>query len=284
MLLKKNSIYNEKIDYLICKNLIKSLPSSFDEYHLRDVFHLKKEPIEYFEKDIIEIKTFLENHNLINIDIKEIEELIFIISKEKVNFEKVYKFTYQKVDVKLLKDLKELVNKENLNNKDTIIKICILISSLRYDDVPLIPYRSVIKRLCNNNYEMTSEKIDNLLERLLHKRQKYKIKHDLEENEKTINTLNKYAKDLALITNACAIGIYGSFATDDENEYSDLDLLIITKMNMDERIIKEKAYLYLLSKINIPIDIKVVNKKNIEDELTIGMKKSLKIIWEEENE
>ena len=76
MLLKKNSIYNEKIDYLICKNLIKSLPSSFDEYHLRDVFHLKKEPIEYFEKDIIEIKTFLENHNLINIDIKESEEEI----------------------------------------------------------------------------------------------------------------------------------------------------------------------------------------------------------------
>ena len=162
MLLKKNSIYNEKIDYLICKNLLKSIPSTFDEYHLRDVFHIKKEPIEYFEKDIIEIKTFLENHNLVNIDIKEIEKLIFIISKEKVNFEKVYKFTYQKVDVKLLKDLKELVNKEDLNNKDTIIKICILISSLRYDDVPLIPYRSVIKRLCNNNCEMTSEKIDNL--------------------------------------------------------------------------------------------------------------------------
>lgn len=83
---------------------------------------------------------------------------------------------------------------------------------------------------------------------------------------------------------AYAIGIYGSFATGDENEYSDLDLLVITSSRENEKHIVSKVHNYLISKINIPIDIKVVYKENIKETLTIAMENTLKIIWEEENE
>ena len=49
MLIIKDSIYNPKIDYLICKNLSIKKKYIFDEYRLRDVFN---EKINEFLKDL----------------------------------------------------------------------------------------------------------------------------------------------------------------------------------------------------------------------------------------
>lgn len=137
--------------------MIKSIPSAYYECHLRNVFNQKEEPIEHFEKDIIRVKTFIEKNDLEKIGVNEIEELVFIITKEKISFQKFYKLTYKQVNITFLKELLYLVCQEHLDNKDVIMKICILISSIRYDDVPLIPYRSIMRTICNNFFDINDE-------------------------------------------------------------------------------------------------------------------------------
>ena len=127
-----------------------------------------------------------------------------------------------------------------------------------------------------NSYEF----IQKTYYRLITKRNKYSLKHDILENKIAIRTLKEKVDEIGKNFQCEKIGIYGSFATQEENEYSDLDILIVVSSNKDKEKIKKEMALYFKKNISIPVDIKVVNLSTLDDELTLGMKKSLNIIWE----
>ena len=280
MIIKKNINYNSRIDYMICKNLIKQLPIDFDEYSLRDVFFKKTSPTTSYENDIVCIRNFFETNEDDNI--MNIEKLFYIITKEYIDFKYYYVFVNRKVDINYLQDLRTILDINESNNKETIMKICIVFSSIKYDDVPLIPTRSVIRTLieCEEQSKIKNiEKIKLCYKNLLKKKDKYLYKHSLDKNNDAIRYLYEHSKEIVSLLEVLAIGIYGSFATNTCNEYSDLDILIITYNDQNKEKIYQTSYEYLSSKIPIAIDIKVVREKDIDNELTIGMKKSMRLLW-----
>ena len=84
--------------------------------------------------------------------------------------------------------------------------------------------------------------------------------------------------DLLSNTSILKIGIYGSFATGNMNEYSDLDLLVIMNEKENIDVILDYSYKFWSFKIDIPIDIKVITEKDLLGLNMKGLKKTLKYL------
>lgn len=279
MLINKYTQYNPKIDYLICKSLINYLPKTYDEYRLRNVYCEKENAVENYEKDILKIKKFFYENDAFNLSEYKLKKLLKIILKKEINIKDYYLVINKKFNNDYLFDLVQNTIQYKGNIRASLIKIGILVSSLKSNEVPIIPLRNVVRKITSSN-EISYEFIQKMYYRLITKRNKYSLKHDTLENKIAINTLKEKVDEIGKIFQCEKIGIYGSFATQEENEYSDLDVLIVISSNRDKEKIKKEMALYFKKNINIPIDIKVVNLSTLDDELTLGMKKSLKIIWE----
>lgn len=53
--------YNPKIDYLICKQLVKTLPTGYDEDRIRNCYINCTQVVEPYKKDLMEIKAFFQS-------------------------------------------------------------------------------------------------------------------------------------------------------------------------------------------------------------------------------
>lgn len=279
MLINKYTQYNPKIDYLICKSLINYLPKTYDEYRLRNVYCEKENAVENYEKDILKIKKFFYENDAFNLNEYKIKKLLRIILKKEINIKDYYLAINKKFNNDYLFDLVQNTIQYKGNIRSSLIKIGILLSSLKSSEVPMIPLRNVVRKITSSN-ENSYEFIQKMYYRLITKRNKYSLKHDILENKIAIRTLKEKVDEIGKIFQCEKIGIYGSFATQEENEYSDLDVLIVISSNRDKEKIKKEMALYFKKNISIPVDIKVVNLSTLDDELTLGMKKSLNIIWE----
>lgn len=278
MLINKYTTYNPKIDYLICKSLIDCLPKKYDEYDLRNVYFERKKPVEDYEKDILKIKQFFYENDASNLSIYKMKKLIKLIVKKDV----FIKNDYFSIDNGFCREYLYRLVKDACEYRETVrgalIKIGILLSSLKRDEIPVIPFRNIVRKIqltedCDHDF------IDKIYYRLITKKNKYSFKHDLLDNVIAINTLKDNVNEIGCKFLCEQIGIYGSFSTNEANEYSDLDLLLVVKDNLDKEKIKKEATLFIKKIINIPVDIKVSHLTDLNESLTIGMKKSLKVIW-----
>lgn len=279
MLINKYIQYNPKIDYLICKSLINYLPKTYDEYRLRNVYFEKEDAVENYEKDILKIKKFFYENDAFNLNEYKIKKLLRIILKKEINIKDYYLAINKKFNNDYLFDLVQNTIQYKGNIKSSLIKIGILLSSLKSSEVPMIPLRNVVRKITSSN-ENSYEFIQKMYYRLITKRNKYSFKHDLLDNVIAINALKDNVNEIGCKFLCEQIGIYGSFSTNEANEYSDLDLLLVVKDNLDKEKIKKEATLFIKKIINIPVDIKVSHLTDLNETLTIGMKKSLKVIWE----
>ena len=69
----KNKEYNPKIDYLLCKYLIKNLPEPIDENHLKDCFFNKASCQTEADLNLCMIRNFFLQHDLLTFHKKEIQ-------------------------------------------------------------------------------------------------------------------------------------------------------------------------------------------------------------------
>ncbi len=265
--------YNPKIDFLITKNLLTSWPRKFNEFDLRRAFKKKFGSAPKELKPIKQIRDFLRKHRLENFKKKDFEELIGMITKQKFKYDFIIPFeemTAEYLD-KYVSFLKLIVSREIAH---ACLATMVLYVCAKNQEI-IVPYRGAIKRVLFDERPISGDLlISALKERVKH----VNTKHDISENV-LVRNMVKEKKDEFLRTfrNVKGYGIYGSFAMGKENEYSDLDMLVISDEGKNYNLEYEISAFWHRY-FSIDIDVKIVKEDDIDQELTECMKKTLKMV------
>ena len=265
--------YNPKIDFLITKNLLTSWPRKFNEFDLRRAFKKKYGSAPKELKPIKQIRDFLRKRRLESFKKKDFEELIGLITKRKFKYEFIIPFeemTAEYLD-KYVSFLKLIVSREIAH---ACLATMVLYVCAKNQEI-IVPYRGAIKRVLFDERPISGDLlISALKERVKH----VNTKHDISENVLARNMV-KEKKDEFLRTfrNVKGYGIYGSFAMGKENEYSDLDMLVISDEGKNYNLEYEISAFWHRY-FSIDIDVKIVKEDDIDQELTECMKKTLKMV------
>lgn len=265
--------YNLKIDFLITKNLLTSWPRKFNEFDLRRAFKKKFGGAPKELKPIKQIRDFLRKHRLENFKKKDFEELIGMITKQKFKYDFIIPFeemTAEYLD-KYVSFLKLIVSREIAH---ACLATMVLYVCAKNQEI-VVPYRGAIKRVLFDERPISGDLlISALKERVKH----VNTKHDISENV-LVRNMVKEKKDEFLRTfrNVKGYGIYGSFAMGKENEYSDLDMLVISDEGKNYNLEYEISAFWHRY-FSIDIDVKIVKEDDIDQELTECMKKTLKMV------
>lgn len=276
-LILKEIEYNTKIDYLVCKNLAKGLEQGYDEERLRLVYNRVEKAKSNYEIMMIRIKDIFTWNNIKVDGTKLAKELYECITGDiiDINFQ-FNEFTYLSFKTNYL-----IINglDISLDFKFILIQITLFIGlTLKYD-LPIIPYRFSCKNIFNNLINNSSgETIENNISILVLRTMKLNQRHDISYSKKVFKILNENKVDFLSNTSILKIGIYGSFATGNMNEYSDLDLLVITNEKENIDVILDYSYKFWSFKIDIPIDIKVTTEKDLLELNMKGLMKTLKYL------
>ncbi len=265
--------YNPKIDFLITKNLLTSWPRKFNEFDLRRAFKKKFGDAPKELKPIKQIRDFLRKHRLENFKKKDFEELIGIITKQKFKYEFIIPFeemTAEYLD-KYVSFLKLIVSREIAH---ACLATMVLYVCAKEKEI-VIPYRGMIRKTLFDDHPFYGDfLISALKDRVRH----VNTKHDISENAVVRNAVKENKEEfLRAFRSVKGYGIYGSFAMGKENEYSDLDMLVISdeerSYNLENDI---RAFWHRY--FSIDIDVKIVKEDDIDQELTECMKKTLKMV------
>lgn len=272
MLVIRNQTYNPKIDYSICKQLVKTLPIGYDEDRIRNCYDGYSPMVEIYEKDIIGIKTFFKQNDIVQVSNSMVEKLYKICTHKDVSINGDVATVVQND----LRDIATFVNQIDCQ-RNTLFQILFLIHYCRKHNSPIIPYHS----LCNKIfYAITAgEKLEtrHLFTKLQNRTQKYMAKHSVGAGEACIRQLYENRDTFLAETDAIQIGYYGSYARGNANDYSDFDILVVFSDEKSLSLCKRKSRDFWRSKMPIEIDVAVVNQCNF-DSLPQGIKRSIKFI------
>lgn len=269
-MLLKNKEYNPKIDYLLCKYLLREIPEVIDENHLKDCFFDKASCETDEELVLCMTRNFFMEHNLLSMN--EIEIQMFL---EFLNVEYTFKgFVGNSLEDKIYNIILTLKDK-SIEDKRLILKFLLVVAYIQENGKIILPYQKGIQKLLTSN---TLEEIRLVVVYLEKKTTRLNNKHDLRINSIVLDILKILSSFFLEITGYLGIGVYGSFSTHTSNEYSDLDLIIFISEGLDKYEVRRHTKKIIRRFIPIPIDIKVTTKEEMENDLTIGMKKTLKIL------
>lgn len=139
----------------------------------------------------------------------------------------------------------------------------------------IVPYRGAIKRVLFDEYPISADLlISALKERIKH----VNTKHDISENALVRNAVKEKKEEfLHAFRNVKSYGIFGSFAMGKENEYSDLDMLVISDEGRSLNLENEIAAFWH-KYFSIDVDVKIVKEDDIDQELTECMKRTLRMV------
>ncbi len=272
MIVLHNEIYNPKIDYLICEKLVKTLPEDYDEDKIRMCYVDHTLATEVYEQDVISIKKFFEQNDILQITNHQIEELYKICAHEDI-------WINENIAAVLQSDMytvAKYVNGINCQRK-ILFQILFLVYFCIKNNSPVIPYQSLCNKLF---YAITAKEYDEvtLLYNMLQNRtHKYTIKHFIKDGEICVRSLYENKERFLTETDAIRIGYYGSYARGNANEYSDFDILAVFSDEKNLSLCKRKSIEFWRSIMPIEIDVAVVNISNIES-LSKGIKRSIKFI------
>ena len=265
--------YNPKVDFLITKNLLTSWPRKFNEFDLRRAFKKKIGSAPKELKPIKQVRDFLRKHRLESFKKKDFEGLIEMVTKQKFKYEFIIPFeemTAEYLD-KYVSFLKLIVSREIAH---ACLATMVLYVCAKNKEI-IIPYRGAIRRVLFDERPISgSLLISALKERVKH----VNTKHDISENA-LVRKIVKEKKEEFLRTfrNVKGYGVYGSFAMGKENEYSDLDMLVISDEGRNYNL-ENEICAYWHRYFNIDIDVKIVKEDDLDQDLTECMKKTLRMV------
>lgn len=265
--------YNPKVDFLITKNLLTSWPRKFNEFDLRRAFKKKIGSVPKELKLIRKIRDFLRKTRLESFKKKDFEKLVSMVTKQKFKYEFVIPFeemTAEYLD-KYVSFLKLIVSRE-------IAHVClatmVLYVCAKNKEI-VVPYRGTIRRVLFDEHSISA---DQLILTLKERTRHVNTRHDISENA-LVRQMVKEKKEefLRSFRNVKGYGIYGSFAMGKENEYSDLDMLIISDEGRNYNL-ENEICAYWHRYFSIDVDVKIVREDDIDQELTECMKKTLRMV------
>lgn len=265
--------YNPKIDYLITKNLLVSWPRKFNEFDLRRAFKKKFGGAPKELKLIKKIRDFLRKKHLENFKQKDFEKLVSMLTKTKFEYNFIIPFEEMTAEYleKYVSFLKLIVSHETAY---ACLAIMVLYVCAKNKEI-IVPYRGAIKRVLFDERPVSA----NLLISALKERVKHvNTKHDASENVLVRNTVKEKKEEfLRTFRTVKGYGIYGSFAMGKENEYSDLDMLVISDEGRNYNL-ENEICAFWHRYFSIDIDVKIVREDDIDQELTECMKKTLRMV------
>lgn len=259
MVVLHNKIYNPKIDYLICKQLVKTLPIGYDEDRMRKVYVDYSQVKEIYEKDLVDVKIFFEQNDIMQITNDMVEKLYKICAHEDL---------YLNDDIAMiiqndLSVIAEYVNKINCQRK-TLFQILFLLQYCNRRNLPIIPYIA----LCNNLFyaliAKENQEVESLFDKLQNRTEKYMIKHPVERGHDCIRLLRENRDMFLAETDAIKIGYYGSYARGGATEYSDFDILVIFSDEKCLPLCKRISTEFWRNIMPIEIDVSVINLSNYD--------------------
>ena len=265
--------YNPKIDFLITKNLLTSWPRKFNEFDLRRAFKKKFGSTPKELKLSKKIRDFLRKNRLESFKKKDFEELISMITKQKFKYEFIVPFeemTAEHLD-RFVSYLKLIVSRETAH---ACLAAMVLYVCAKNKEV-IVPYRGTIRKALYDDHPIYADfLISTLIERTRH----VNTKHDISENALVRNTVKEKKEEfLRTFRSVKGYGIYGSFAMGKENEYSDIDMLVISDEGRNYNL-ENEICIFWHRYFTIDIDVKIVKEDDIDQELTECMKKTLKMV------
>lgn len=282
-LFKNMGEYNPKLDYLICKNIVGEFPVGYEEIHIRNCYYGVEATRNNSEINMLKVKDFFLQNEVSMCTSAELEIFYqqLICKEKKVSF----KFfddllrlavPFSNLVIELLKNWNKNTLKEY---QDLMFRLILVILSLKKQKKFVIPYANAVKKIKDLlGTEMEYENITFALERLFFRTQERNIKHSKELNKEIRIVLNKHKDEFLKRINAKYLGLTGSFALGIENEYSDVDLVVVMEEEFDERILNLKAFEFWKNHIPIKMDIKIVQESKMYEQLTSSMKKTFKKI------
>ena len=159
--------------------------------------------------------------------------------------------------------------------QERILKFLLVVAYVKEKEELILPYMKGIHQLLKAD---TLEEIRSTISYLVNKTNQLNQKHD----ERLNSVLPKLIKALSTLfletTGYLGVGIYGSFANHTSNQYSDLDIMVFVPIGFDQLEAKKTTIEFFCPFIPIPMDVKVTSQEEMESELTIGMKRTLKIL------
>lgn len=178
----------------------------------------------------------------------------------------------------IFKYFKDLLFNYSFEESTTILHAILVYSYFKLNKGLLIFHQNRMIKFCQSleRENLNISKI--ILSKTLDKQLRYLHKHSIVENINLNNNLLDFSKECKEKFNLKGIGIYGSFSLNLDNEYSDLDILVIANDEViDYKNFKQKLYQYWNSKTKLDLDIKII--KSFEFELeSIAVKKSFKLL------
>lgn len=276
MLLSHQKNYNPKIDYLVCRNLIKDLPWEHDEQRLRKVYDEELIPKCKYERDLLKIKDFFREHDIAAFTKLEIEFLYFTITGHLIIIDDM---TLNGVEsVADIDNLVKCVENVTVCDRDVLFQIALLVNYSLKHDTPIVPYAGVCRKLYWSIIIGDDLQAQRRFRYLIYKIEKYSQKHALEQNKDAVETLYLHKDEFLQRFGANQIGIYGSLASGSGNEYSDLDILIIFPNDAPVEAMHGEISQYWESIIDIPIDVTALVEREITTKIHPSIQQTLKLL------
>ena len=196
-----------------------------------------------------------------------------MITKQKFKYEFIVPFeemTAEHLD-RFVSYLKLIVSRETAH---ACLAAMVLYVCAKNKEV-IVPYRGTIRKALYDDHPIYADfLISTLIERTRH----VNTKHDISENALVRNTVKEKKEEfLRTFRSVKGYGIYGSFAMGKENEYSDIDMLVISDEGRNYNL-ENEICIFWHRYFTIDIDVKIVKEDDIDQELTECMKKTLKMV------
>lgn len=275
IILHKNN-YNPKLDFLICKNLLKETPRDCDELDFKDCFFGRRKPLHFHEKQIVKVKKFFKTHNILKLSRWDIRVLYRIItgSKEKISFGIICPINSPD-DIVILANL---VRSTNITDKYTLFRILLVEGYCLATRKVIVPYRWMCKRMLDS-VELGDDSSALMIWKHIHERtNEYFEKHDAKENVIALNQVATFKDDFLSFVSADRLMLFGSLAIGKGNEYSDVDLIAIFPDERDLYDVKAVCRGYWEEKLSISFDIIVIHKSEFDALSHPAIKRTLKEI------
>lgn len=265
MIFKKMGEYNPKIDYLICRSLLTTIPREFDDLRLKQVFKELVEPMEMHEKELIYIKDTLSVSNIYTPS----GTIDFVNAVTGCRF-KVQDLPNTNDVEDGIKAIIKCEIEEKI--KASFVQLFILHYNLA-SNMLIIPYRKCIYKML-----MDESKIPYYLLNMRARTDKYLKSHDIKYNAEAFNIVVDKVSEFCKKINAIGVGIYGSIASGSSTQYSDLDILVVVDDDThNTKQVKREALDYWRMLLPIEVDVCAVRTSDFNN-LPIGIKGTLKML------
>ena len=278
--------YNQKIDYLIAKFTYRKYLGAVDEKEWRAVYHEKIPPKTQSQEFMLRIKkalSFIKSENcqfnfssimtIYKIVLKEQHAIFhqkklenYIQNIQRMNKNQIFQAYIQIVQLQLF---------AKYNCEMAILLFNLL--KIKSNQIPIVFYPKDVKEINQALYkEYPEELIIALIVQNAHKTMEQNKWHPLIPKDEIIEHLFQLRPKLYEQFGVTGIGIYGSYARGEENEYSDLDIFInVIDVKKEDIYNKKKIFVFLTEKLGLNVDGKCDDIEFKFGQLRVDMQRDL---------